>query len=106
MQDGLQVVTLTRVLAIKKLQEAAYKVMWNMLHDHILTQMDGQNELEEQFVDELQVRPGLLQMRLILVGVHICWLLVVYYIRSVKNYRLADSNLDYARGVSASTYFC
>ena len=85
MQDGLQVVTFTRILAIKKLQEAAYKVVWDVLNDHILAKMDGKNEFEEQFVDELQVRPGLLQVRLIFVRVHIRRLLVVYYICSAKS---------------------
>ena len=69
--------------------------------------MDGKNEFEEQFVDELQVRPGLLQVRFILVRVHICRLLVVYYISSVKiKDMLTDSNLEHARGIVSSTYFC
>lgn len=41
MQDGLKVISLTWVLAVEELQEAAYKVVRNVLHDHILAQMNS-----------------------------------------------------------------
>ena len=52
--------------------------MGDVLNDHILTQVNGEYELEEQLVDELQVRPGFLKVRFILIWVHISRLLVVY----------------------------
>ena len=72
MQDSLEVVSLTWVLAVEELQEAAYKVMRNVLHDHILAQMNSKYEFEEQLVDELQVWPCLFEMRLVFIRVNIC----------------------------------
>ena len=46
-QDGLEIVTLTRIFTIEKFEEAAYKVMRHVLHDHILAQMNGQDKLEK-----------------------------------------------------------
>ena len=37
MQDSLEVVSLTRVLAIKELQEAIYEICWNVLDDSVMT---------------------------------------------------------------------
>ena len=47
-QNRLQVVALTRIFTIKELKEATYKVMRHMLHDHILTKMNGKDKLKEQ----------------------------------------------------------
>ena len=44
MKDSFQVVSLTGILTIKKFQEAADEVVWHVLHDHILTQMNGEDE--------------------------------------------------------------
>ena len=70
-QNSLQVVALTWVLTVEKLEEAADKVVRDMLDDHILAQMDSEYELQKQLIDKLQVRPGLLEMRLILIRVHV-----------------------------------
>ena len=78
MQDSLEVVSLAGIFAVEKLKEAAHEVMGDVLHDHILAQVHSEDEFEQELVDELQVWPSLLQMRLILVRVHISRLLVVY----------------------------
>ena len=44
MKDSFQVVSLTGILTIKKFQEAADEVVWHLLDDHILTQMNGEDE--------------------------------------------------------------
>ena len=51
MENRLEVVSLTRVLAVEELEEAADKVVRDVLHDHILAQVHGKDEFEEQFVD-------------------------------------------------------
>ena len=45
-QYGLEVVSLTWVLTVEKLKETAYKIVRNMLHDHILSKMDGKYEFQ------------------------------------------------------------
>ena len=47
MQDGLEVVALTRILAIEQLEEAVNKVLRNVLDDGVVTQVRSQNELEQ-----------------------------------------------------------
>lgn len=78
MQDCLQVVSLTWVFTIKQLKEAADKILRQVPDDHVRAQVWRQDELKEKLVDELQVRPGVFQVRLVFVRVHRARLLVVY----------------------------
>lgn len=77
-QDGFQIVTLARVLTIEKFKEAVDKVVRDVLDDHVMTQMACENELKQELVDKLQVRPGLLKMRFVLIRVNRRSLLVIY----------------------------
>ena len=69
-QNSFEVIALTRVLAIKEFQETIDKVVADVLRDYIVAQMRGKDKFKEQFIDELQVRPGLLEMGLVLIRVH------------------------------------
>ena len=91
MQDSLQVVSFTRVLAIKQLQEARDEIVRHMLDDHIMSHMRRQNEFQKKFIDELQVRPIFLQMWFILVGIDRGSLLIIY---TQKIHVSQDSNFD------------
>ena len=69
-QNSFEIIALSRVLAVKQFQETIYEVVADVLRDHVRAQMDSKDEFKEQLVDELQVGPGFLEVRFILIRVH------------------------------------
>ena len=69
-QNSFEIVALSRVLAVKQLKEAIDEVVADVLCDHVWAKMDSKDEFKKQFVDELQVGPGFLEVRFILIRVH------------------------------------
>ena len=70
MEDGLQVVALTGVFAVEKLQETVNEVVRDVLRDHIVAEVGCQNEFEQELVDKLEMWPCFLKMWLVFVRVH------------------------------------
>lgn len=60
MQDRLKVVALSRILAIEQLKVRFDERLVQILYQQVCLQAVMHNKLEEQLVDQLQVRPGLL----------------------------------------------
>lgn len=78
MKNSLEIVALTRVFTIKQFQETLDEVLRDVLDDDIVAQMGSKNELKQQLIDELKVRPGFLEVRLIFIWVHGRGFLVVF----------------------------
>jgi hypothetical protein len=69
-EDCLQIIALTGVFAVEKLQETVNKVVRDVLRDHIMAKVGSQNKFEEEFVDKLEMWPCFLKMWLVLIRVH------------------------------------
>mmetsp|Transcript_45818 Transcript_45818/g.147118 ORF Transcript_45818/g.147118 Transcript_45818/m.147118 type:complete len:304 (+) Transcript_45818:779-1690(+) len=68
-EDGLQVVALTRILGVEQLQKLKHEVLIDEALGNLGIHVVGHHEAQEELVHDLQVRPGPLQARLLLVGV-------------------------------------
>jgi hypothetical protein len=79
-QYSLEIISLTRVLRIEKVQKLFDKRCWNAQCNGRSRNISCHNELEEKFVHKLQVRPCFFQMRFVLVRVNSGRLFVCYSI--------------------------
>lgn len=69
MEDGLKILTLSRVLRVKKLQQRRHKVLVNDCTGHLGICLIGHDEPTEHLVGDLHVRPRRLQPWLIVFSI-------------------------------------
>mmetsp|Transcript_10663 Transcript_10663/g.22573 ORF Transcript_10663/g.22573 Transcript_10663/m.22573 type:complete len:226 (-) Transcript_10663:199-876(-) len=71
MKNGLQVVTLARILAIKQLNELKAETLINVLLRSLSIDLGTNNEAQKELVHNLEVRPGRFENGLVLFGIKI-----------------------------------
>ena len=59
-QNSFEIIALSRVLTVEEFQETVDKVVADVFRNYVVAQIWRQDKFKEQFVDELNVRPGLL----------------------------------------------
>lgn len=69
MQHRLQEVTLTRVLRVEQIEQLQHKIVIDVPLCHVWLKVRRLKEPQVEFVHELQVRPGGLQRRFVLLGI-------------------------------------
>lgn len=77
-KNCLQIVAFSRILAVKQVKELDNKVLRDVLSNYGILQMRRHHKLEEQFVNELHVRPCLFKMRLILIWINLLMFFIIY----------------------------
>mmetsp|Transcript_39496 Transcript_39496/g.102232 ORF Transcript_39496/g.102232 Transcript_39496/m.102232 type:complete len:344 (+) Transcript_39496:133-1164(+) len=68
-QDGLQVVALPRILGVEELKQLQHEVLINKTLGDLGVHVVAHDEAQEKLVDDLEVRPGALQERLVVLRV-------------------------------------
>lgn len=68
-QNGLKVVSFARVFGVKQLQKLNNILLGNIFGHCLVANRGRHHELQKQFVNQLQVRPCLFQVRLVLVRI-------------------------------------
>ena len=59
-QNSFEIIALSRVFTVEEFQETVDKVVADVFRNYVVAQIWRQDKFKEQFVDELNVRPGLL----------------------------------------------
>ena len=59
-QNSFKIIALSRIFTIEEFQETVDKVVADVFRNYVVAQIWRQDKFKEQFVDELNVRPGLL----------------------------------------------